>query len=87
MLAGKNVTGNFERRRRLSAFTNNLAALLALVLLGLPVTPATIRTMVTGWAIVAIASLQFVLRRSGPPVRLAPIRTTGERVSGPNQKA
>lgn len=87
MFAGKSVAGDFERRRRLSAFKNNLIALVALLLLGFPVTPATIRTAVAGWAIVAVASLQFVLRRIGPQVLLAPIRTTRERVSRPNRKA
>lgn len=87
MYAVNNVPGEIERRRRLSAFKNNLTALVSLVLLGFPVTPATIRTIVAGWAILAVASLQSVLRRIGPQVRLAPIRTTRERVSGPNRKA
>jgi hypothetical protein len=87
MFVSKNVAGKFESRRGLSAFTSNLAALLAVLVLGFPVTPATIRTTVAGWAIVAVASLQFVLRRIGPQVRLASIRTTHERIRGLNQKA
>lgn len=74
MFAAKNVTSEFERRRKLIAFTNNLTAFLAVLVIGFPVTPATIRTTVAGLAVVAVASLQFVLRRMGPQVRLASVR-------------
>lgn len=75
MFAAKNVAREFEGRRKLSAFTNTLTALLALLVVGFPVTPATIRTTIGGWAIFAIASLQFISRRIGPAGRLAPITT------------
>lgn len=87
MLATKNITGELERRRRLIVFTNNLAASLALLVIGFPIAPETIRSMVAGLAIVAVASLQFVFRRIGPQLRLASVRMIRERASGHNQKA
>lgn len=87
MLAAKYVAGEFESRQRLSAFTKTLIAILALLVLGFPVTPATIRTTVAGWAIVVVASLQFVFRRIGLQGRLVPIRTIHEPASTLNQKA
>ena len=86
MFAAKNVADQVERHRRLVAFTNNLIVLLALLVLGFPVTPATIRTTVAGWAIVAVATLQFAFRRIGPQVHAAPIRTIRELASGINTK-
>jgi hypothetical protein len=58
-----------------------LTALLGLLVLGFPVSPATIRTMLAGWILVVVASLQLVLRRVGPQLRLAPIQTICARVS------
>jgi uncharacterized membrane protein HdeD (DUF308 family) len=81
MFAAKNIAGDFEPHRRISAFTNNLTALLGLLVLGFPVSPATIRTMLAGWILVVVASLQLVLRRVGPQLRLAPIQTICARVS------
>ena len=49
MFALNSVAGELEKCRRVSAFTNNLTALLGLLALGFPVSPATIRTTVAGW--------------------------------------
>ena len=62
MFAVKNVADELERRRGLWGVTSNLTALMALQVLGFPVTPATIGATAAGWAIVVVASLQFVLR-------------------------
>ena len=80
MFAAKNIAGELEPHRRVSAFTNNLTALLGLLVLGFPISPATIRSMVAGWMLVVVASLQFVLRRVRPRLRLAPIRAICARV-------
>ena len=74
MFAAKSIAGEVEGQGRVSAFTTNLTALFGLLVLGVPVNPATIRTVVAGWTLVAVASLQFVLRR-GPELRPAPLRT------------
>jgi uncharacterized membrane protein HdeD (DUF308 family) len=81
MFAAKNIACDLEPHRRISAFTNNLTALLGLLVLGFPVSPVTIRTMLAGWILVVVASLQFALRRVGPQLRLASIRTICARVS------
>ena len=44
MCAVTNVAGENETRRKLAALTNTLTALVGLLVLGFPVTPATIRT-------------------------------------------
>ena len=79
MFTAKNIAGELEPHRRVSAFMNNLAALLGLLVLGFPVSPATIRTTVAGWTLVVVASLQFILRRV-EQLDLAPIRTICARV-------
>ena len=43
------------------AILGNLTALLGLLLLGFPLTPATIRTMVLGWLLIAVAITRFVM--------------------------
>ena len=80
MFGAKNTAGELERRRSLSAVTNNLAALLGLLVLGFPITPSTIRMTLAGWALVTVAALQFVLRcrRIGPEVCRVPMRTIRE---------
>jgi uncharacterized membrane protein HdeD (DUF308 family) len=80
MFAAKNIAGELEPHRRVSAFTNDLTALLGLLVLGFPVSPATIRSTVAGWILVVVASLQFVLRRVEPQLDRAPIRTICARV-------
>jgi uncharacterized membrane protein HdeD (DUF308 family) len=50
--------------RKTMAFLGNLTALLGLLLLGFPLTPATIRTMVLGWLLIAVAITRFVIGTS-----------------------
>lgn len=62
MLSATNINVGFETDRQLSSFTDNLTAFLGLLVLGFPLTSATIRTAVGSWALVTIASVQFVLQ-------------------------
>jgi uncharacterized membrane protein HdeD (DUF308 family) len=39
----------------------NLTALLGLLVLGFPLTPATIKTIVLGWLLLAVAITRFVM--------------------------
>jgi uncharacterized membrane protein HdeD (DUF308 family) len=53
---------------------NNLIALLGLLVLGFPVTSATIKTTVVGWALLTIATLQLVRRYLTPLMRFQEMR-------------
>jgi predicted Zn-dependent protease len=78
MFTPGNITGVVETRRGVSAFTNNLTSVVGLLVLGFPVSPAAIRTMVVSWVLIAVAIMQFVLRRFRPevsPVRIRTVRT------------
>ena len=56
------------------AFTNNLIALLGMLVLGFPVTSATIKTTVVGWALLVIATMELVLRYLTPHLRFQEMR-------------
>jgi hypothetical protein len=84
MFAVKNIAGVMERRRKLSAFANNLTALLGLLVFGFPVTPATIRTAIAGLILVAAATLQFVVRRARSRVWMAAVRAIRGQVNDLN---
>jgi hypothetical protein len=71
MCAVTNVAGENETRRKLAALTNTLTALVGLLVLGFPVTPATIRTTIATSALVVVATLQLVFRHITTQVRLA----------------
>jgi hypothetical protein len=47
-------------------FANNLIALVGLLVLGFPVTSATVKTTVISWALLVIATMQLVLRYLAP---------------------
>ena len=48
--------------KKVLTFANNLIALLGLLVLGFPVTSATVKTTVISWALLMIATMQLVLR-------------------------
>jgi len=78
MFAAQNIEREIEKNRRLIAFTNNVIALLGLLVLGFPVTPATIRTAVAGSVLFAGATLQFVWKYTRLQTRMVLIRTRNE---------
>ena len=53
---------------------NNLIALLGLLILGFPVTLATIKTTAVSWALLTIATMQLVLRYLTPHMRFQEMR-------------
>lgn len=59
MAIGK-MTGEIETRRRALALMSNLTAVLGLLVLGFPLTPSTIRSMLLGWILMIVAIAQFI---------------------------
>ena len=55
-------------------FANSLIALLGLLVLGFPVTLATVKTTFASWVLLMIATLQLVRRYLTPPVRFQEMR-------------
>jgi hypothetical protein len=53
---------------------NNLIALVGLLVLGFPVTSATIKTTVISWALLMVATMQLVLRYLTPHMRFQEMR-------------
>jgi hypothetical protein len=53
---------------------NNLIALAGLLVLGFPVTSATVKTTVVSWALLTIATLQLVLRYPTAHMRFQEMR-------------
>jgi len=60
MFADGKMTDKIQTRKTM-AFLGNLTASLGLLLLGFPLTAATIRTMVLGWLLIAVAITRFVM--------------------------
>jgi uncharacterized membrane protein HdeD (DUF308 family) len=60
MFAYGKMTDQVQTRKAM-AFLGNLMALLGLLVLGFPLTPATIRTMLLGWLLIAVAITRFVM--------------------------
>jgi uncharacterized membrane protein HdeD (DUF308 family) len=60
MTAPKKMTGEIETRRRAGVFIGNLTALLGLLVIGYPLAPATIRTMLFSWILIVVAIVQFI---------------------------
>jgi hypothetical protein len=71
MYAVKKIAGENETRRKLTVLTNSLTALVGLLVLGFPVTPATIRTTIAAWTLILVATLQLVFRNIKTQVCLA----------------
>ena len=51
------------------SFANNLIALVGLMVLGFPVTSATVKTTVVSWVLLMVATMQLVLSYLTPPMR------------------
>ena len=76
MSARGNMTDETKTHRKAMAFMGNLVAILSLVVIGYPLAPATIRTMLVGWILVVAAITRFILgpKPMGSPVTLRPVR-------------
>jgi uncharacterized membrane protein HdeD (DUF308 family) len=78
MSAQGNMTDEIKTRRKAMAFMGNLVAILSLVVIGYPLAPATIRTMLVGWILIVAAITRFILghycQPMGSPVTLRPVR-------------
>jgi len=59
---------------RVLTIANNLIALVGLLVLGVPVTSATVKTTVVSWVLLMIATLQLVRRYLIPPMRFQEMR-------------
>jgi len=68
MSARGNMTDETKTRRRAMAFTGNLFALLTFVVIGYPLAPATIRTILVGWILVVAAITRFILGHHFQPL-------------------
>ena len=81
MSAPRNIIGEIKTLRGAPVFMGNLIAALGLLVIGYPVAPAAIRTLLLGWIVVALGLAQLVLGRlfqarvSVVPVRGAPLRS------------
>jgi hypothetical protein len=60
--------------KKVLTFANNLIALLGLLVLGFPVTSATVKITVASWVLLMIATLQLVRRYLTPPMRFQEMR-------------
>ena len=68
MSARGNMTDETRTRRRAMAFTDNLIAILSLVVISYPLAPATIRTILVGWILVVAVIMRFILGRRFQPI-------------------
>ena len=59
---------------RVLTIANNLIAFVGLLVLGVPVTSATVKTTVASWVLLMIATLQLVRRYLIPPMRFQEMR-------------
>jgi hypothetical protein len=60
--------------KKVLTFGNNLIALLGLLVLGFPVTSATIKTTVISWGLLMVATMQLVRRYLTPHMRFQEMR-------------
>ena len=87
MFAATSIAGEIEAGRKLSAFTSNLMALLGLLILGFPVTSATIRATVTAWTLIVVATLQLIVNCIRPQVCPARTKTIRQQLNDLNHYA
>jgi hypothetical protein len=65
---------HFTNETKVLKFANTLIALLGLLVLGFPVTPATVKTTVVSWVLLTIATMQLVRRYLTPHMRFEEMR-------------
>jgi uncharacterized membrane protein HdeD (DUF308 family) len=67
MSVSAKMTGQLETQPKAAAMMGNLTTVLGLLLLGLPLTPATIRATLLGWTLIVAATMQFIWRSIQTP--------------------
>ena len=77
MSARGNMTDETKTPRR-ATFMGSLIVILSLVVIGYPLAPATIRTMLAGWVLVVATITRFILGRhfqpAGSALNMRPVR-------------
>lgn len=74
------MNGGIETHRKAAAFMGNVITILGLLVLGYPLAPAALRSMLFGWVLFVVATTQFIwmhIRLTGTSVALtaAPVRS------------
>jgi hypothetical protein len=81
MLVGRNMHNGISARRRAETFTATLTGALGLLVIGYPLAPATIGTMLLGYLPIVAGAAQFVLghrfkmTRSAESIMAVPVRS------------
>ena len=60
------MNGGIETHRRAAAFMGNVITMLGLLVLGYPLAPAAIRSMLLSWVLFVFAITQFIWRHFRP---------------------
>ena len=81
MFDAGNITGETEPHRKALAVINNVTALMGLLVLGFPVTTATISTTLASWVLVPVAIMGFLLTYLRPQACLAQLSTVHARIN------
>jgi len=64
------MNGGIETHRRAAAFMGNAITILGLLVLGYPLSPAALRSMLLGWVLFVVATMQFYLGALSPDRKL-----------------
>jgi uncharacterized membrane protein HdeD (DUF308 family) len=54
------MNGGFETHRRAAPFMGYVITMLGLLVLGYPLSPAALRSMLLGWVLFVVATTQFI---------------------------
>lgn len=82
MSAPGNITDEIKTHRSAVALIGNSVAALSVLVIGYPLAPAAIRTMLIGWILIAAGATRFILRRhfqttgSDVTTRMTRVRST-----------
>lgn len=86
MSAAKNIAGEAESHGKPISLHEQFDCAFGHATFRISMILATIKGAIVDWAIVAIATRQFVLRRMEPQLRLAPIRRSTNEWAVPTKK-
>jgi hypothetical protein len=77
-----NITDEITTRRSGAAFIGNSVAALSVLVIGYPLAPAALRTMLIGWILIAAGATRFILGQHfqtpgpGGTTRMTRVRST-----------